>query len=633
MFSNKTLSILSNDLSIEVFLKLFLCTGKKKLYLVNSFNFRNSRTRKFKKKKNLFNFFITNLEIIELPYIKIENDDDDIYRKTNKLLLDYLESKEFKEYVKKINETQILEDYQEGIEIAFKKLYVEELFSITLLNEILKVYEKTLNINKIYVRDLKLLSFKGVTAFIYKSKSKIISNFFSRIYDSALLFFVILFTPRFIRDLFFRGIRLKAINLKKYKTSTQTVWGTEISGKPDDIKNSSDFELFNESKLNIEENLFLRGQKFGRNEMQQKKLASNFASLGLSSLDESRISVPFKLFLSKYFLFGLIKRFYKLLALKFTKINISLFELHIIDKINLSIIEEKILSNYAEVEISISKNDYSFQHIIKTIHQNSVDKMNVGIQHSALSKPIHHPNQAHTFFDIYFTMGSFFENLWSPYWDKNKKNISVGSHRGHLIEEAKKDKSLKEKFKKSYPNLNIVMLISPIDEYISPEWLLKESYNNLWKICDLNPKINLILRPRRIKAVSDFRNMFPIIKEYEKRKKIFFEVNNFSTQELIAFTDFFVAEEGSGSISESAFQDNIDISTMVIRTPILDELSSCSFTNMNDLKKHIKNVLEGKFSNLNFLKIRNKISVDTKISSSSRIGNILIEYLSKNYQL
>ena len=633
MYSNKTFSILSDDLSIEVFFKLLFCIGKKKLYLVNSFHFRNSRTRNFIKKKIFFNYFISNLEIIELPFLKIENHDDDIYRKTNKLLLDYLDSREFIEYVKKINATQILEDYQEGIDIAFKKLYIEKLFSITLFNEILFAYEKKLSINKIFLRDLKLLSFEGITAFIFKSKNKIISNIFTSTYDSALLFFFILFTPRFIRDILLRGIRFKAINLKKYKTSTQIVWGTEISEKDDEIKNFSDFELFNESKLNIDENLFLIGQKFGRNEIQQKILASNLDSLELTFIDESRLSIPFKLFFKKYFLFGLIKRSFNLLKLKFTNINISLFELHIIDKINLSIIEEKVLSNYAEVEISVSKNDYTFEHIIKTTHQNSIGKINVGIQHSALSKPIHHPGQAHTFFDIYFTMGSFFEYLWTHYWGKNKKNIIVGSHRGHLVEKAKKDKSLKTKFKQCYPNLNIVMLISPIDEYISPEWLIKESYNNFWKICDLNSKINIILRPRRIKAVSDFRKMFPIIKEYEKRKKIFFEVNNFSTQELIAFTDFFVAEEGSGSISESAFQDHIDISTIVIRTPILDELRSFSFTNMNDLKKHIKNVLEGKFSNLDFLKIRNKISVNSNISSSSRIGNTLIELFSKNYQL
>ena len=130
-------------------------------------------------------------------------------------------------------------------------------------------------------------------------------------------------------------------------------------------------------------------------------------------------------------------------------------------------------------------------------------------------------------------MGPSFEELWSPHWNENRQNISVGPHRGHLIERAKNDRSLEQKFNKHYPNLNVVMLISPIQESISPEWLLRKAYNNLWKICELNPKINIILKPRLIHAVDDFRNMFPSIEEYEKKGKIHYEVKPFYTQEII----------------------------------------------------------------------------------------------------
>ncbi len=633
MYPNQTFSILSNELSIEVFFSLLRYSGKKKVFLVNSFNFRNSRPKKFIKRKKIFKFFISNLEIIELPLLKIKISDEDIYRKTNKILLDYLESKEFNQYVKKISSRLILENYKEGIEIAFKKLYLEELFSITLFNEILSSQEKELLINRIFIRNIKLLSFKGITASINKSKHKIISNILTKSYDFILLLFYSLFSPRFFREIFFRGIKFKTTQIKKFKTSSQVVWGLEKLSKDSINKELNDFELFDESLLEIKENLFLIGHKFGRTNKQQKALVSKLKSLGLSSLDESKIAIPIRCLFKSFILFGFIKRLFNLLNLKFKNIKISLFEINVIDKINLSILEEKILSSYVEIDISISKNDYSFHHIIKTINQNTLGKINVGIQHSALSKPSHHPNQAHTFFDFYFTMGPFFKELWAPHWNKNKKIISVGSHRGYLIEKAKTDKNLKIKFKEYYPNLNIVMLISPIDEYISPEWLLRKSYKNFWKICDLNPNINIILRPRRTEAVSDFRNMFPIIKEYEKRNKIFFEIDNFSTHELIAFADFFVSEEGSGSISESAFQDHINLSTIVIRTPILDDLRSFSFKNMDDLKEHIKIVLEGKFSNSNYLKLKDKFSVDTSTSTWTKVGSILNEHLSNENQL
>ena len=626
---NPTLAILSDELSLEVFFAFIKPSRIKKLFLVNTLNFKNSRSSQFQKRKKFFKFFISDLEIIELPQLEIKISDEDIYRKTNQLLLDYLDSREFNQYFEKKISPQILGNYKEGLEVAAKKLYVQELFSITLFNEILFSLEKELSIDRIFIRNLKLLSFKGLTPSIIRSSHKIISNIWTKSYDHVILLFFILTSPRFFQAIILRGIRFKSILLKKYKTSSQVVWGLETFSQNVVNKGLNDFELFDESELEVRENLFLRGNKFGRSNKQEEKiLSSEFHNLGIDSLDESKLAIPIGYFLNSFIFFGFFKRIFNISILIFNNIKISFFEVSIIDRINLSILNERVLSCYADIEISISKDDYAFHHIIKTVHQNSLGKINVGIQHSALSKPSHHPNQAHTFFDIYFTMGPCFKELWSPHWNKNKNNISVGPHRGHLIEKAKTDENLKIKFKEHYPNLNVLMLISPIQENVSPEWLLKEGYNNLWKICELNPKLNIILKPRRLDAVSDFRSMFPSINEYEKRGKIFFEVENFSTQELIAFTDFFVAEEGSGSISESAFQDHINLSTVVIRTPILDNLSSFSFKNMNELKEHIKIVLDGKYSNSDYLKLRHRYSVDTSVSSWSRIGTILKEHLS-----
>ncbi len=631
---NPTLAILSDELSVEVFFTLIKFSGIKKLFLVNTLNFKNIRSGQFQKRKKFFKFLISDLEIIELPQLGIKISDEDIYRKTNQLLLDYLDSNEFNQYFEKKISAQILGNYKEGVEIAVKKLYSEELFSITLFNEILFSLERELSIDRTFIRNLKLLSFKGLTPSINRSNHKIISNIWTKSYDHVILFFFILTSPRFFQEIILRGIRFRSIFLKKYKTSSQVVWGLKTFSQDSSYKGANDLELFDESKLEIRENLFLRGNKFGRSNKQEEEiLSSEFDNLGLDSLDESKLAIPVGYFLNTFVFFGFFKRIFNLSTLIFNKIKISLFEVSIIDRINLSILNEKVLSYYADVEISISRDDYTFHHIIKTVHQNSLGKINVGIQHSALSKPSHHPNQAHTFFDIYFTMGPFFKDLWSPHWSKNKNNISVGAQKGHLIEKAKADKNLKMKFKEHYPNLNVVILISPISENFSPEWLLKEGYNNLWKICELNPKLNIILKPRTLDAVSDFRRMFPSISEYEKRGKIFFEVKNFSTQELIAFADFLVAEEGSGSLSESAFQDHINLSTVVIRTPILDDLSSLSFKNMNELKEHIEIVLDGKYSNSDYLNLKNKYSVDSSVSSWNRIGTILNEQLSSKNQL
>lgn len=630
---NPTFAILSDELSPEVFFTLIKFRGKKKLFLVNTVNFNNSRSSRFQKRKKLFQSLIRDLEIIELPELGLEISDADIYRTTNQVLLDYLDSTEFSEYIEKIISSQVLENYKEGVKIAFKKLYLEELFSITLFNEIVFSLEKELIIDRIFIRNLKLLSFKGLTPSINKLNDKIISNLWTKSYDLFLLLVFVLTSPRFFRELILRGIRFKSISLKKYKTSTQIVWGLGTFSQDSLKKIHNDLELFEESDLDMKTNLFLRGQKFVKRTQQEEGiLSSAFDRLGLDSLDESKLAIPIRLFLKNFIYFAFFKRTINLFSLILNNKRISLFEVSVIDKINLCILKEKILSNYAEVEISVSKDDYNFHHIIKTAHQNSLGKINVGIQHSALSKPCHHPNQAHTFFDMYFTMGPSFEKLWSPHWNENKQNISVGPHRGHLIERARNDKSLKHQFKEQYPNINMVMLISPIQESVSPEWLLRKSYDNLWEICELNPKLNIILKPRVVDAVYDFRRMFPSLEEYEKRGKIHFEVKTFSTQELIAFADFFVAEEGSGSISESAFQDHLNLSTLVIRTPIMDDLSSFSFKNMDELKEHIKIVLNGNYSNSDYLKLRRKYSVDTSISSWSRIGKKLNEKLSSKSQ-
>ena len=54
---------------------------------------------------------------------------------------------------------------------------------------------------------------------------------------------------------------------------------------------------------------------------------------------------------------------------------------------------------------------------------------------------------------------------------------------------------------------------------------------------------------------------------------------------------------------------------------------------MDDLKEHIKIVLEGKFSNSNYLKLRDKFSVDTSTSTWTKVGSILNEHLSNENQL
>ena len=95
---NPTLAILSDELSIEVFFALIKPSRIKKLFLVNTLNFKNARSSQFQKRKKFFKFFISDLEIIELPQLEIKISDEDIYRKTNQLLLDYLDSREFNQY-------------------------------------------------------------------------------------------------------------------------------------------------------------------------------------------------------------------------------------------------------------------------------------------------------------------------------------------------------------------------------------------------------------------------------------------------------------------------------------------------------------------------------------------------------
>ena len=108
---NPTFAILSDELSPEVFFTLIKFRGKKKLFLVNTVNFNNSRSSRFQKRKKLFQSLIRDLEIIELPELGLEISDADIYRTTNQVLLDYLDSTEFSEYIEKIISSQVLENY------------------------------------------------------------------------------------------------------------------------------------------------------------------------------------------------------------------------------------------------------------------------------------------------------------------------------------------------------------------------------------------------------------------------------------------------------------------------------------------------------------------------------------------
>lgn len=620
----------AESFTFQLFLQILFKKKSNKIFLKDSVSFFCNNTYS----KNIFEVIIRKIipktKIIRLPKYKFneqELEEESLCYKANKLALEFAESSYFKNKLKNVLYYSEEASKNQAMTIAFKKRYLELIFQKILFYLILNKLMNKYNIDKIFLDSAdifqirKYLNLKEINLDDKIKKDFFLKNFFS------YLFYLL--NPYLLRLVLNRGINFYKIKKKKYHLGIQLVWGLppNVPGmNKDDFSNIvTDDELLKNKKIDNSEVVFLNGKKFGRKkdtvkEIEQKKYIKN---LGSSLENEDKFKIPTKIFF-KDIIIHVIKNF---LLFRIWRKNYkgNLFTEKILQIIYCEYVENKITSEYLDIKIFVSRDDYDSSHITRTYTQNLNGNLNIGIQHSAFCYPYVLPLQAYNYFDIYFTQGNGFEELWYPFWNLNKKNIAVGTQRAHLINRSKIENYKVKKFDNKYKNkINLLIMISAVSSFRSPEWIYEMRYKRLDEILNLNKKINIILRPRYKNDAIDFFNINPKLKKYYN-SRIFIEYDEYTTQELISLVDIYIAEDNSSTVLEAIHKEDLLTISYRIRYPVQDKLNKLVINSFNDLKLIISSFVKNQKLDQKYILDRNiikeKYSLDSTISNWQRISN------------
>jgi hypothetical protein len=218
------------------------------------------------------------------------------------------------------------------------------------------------------------------------------------------------------------------------------------------------------------------------------------------------------------------------------------------------------LDKYLEFEninytVEFIRHDYSPAHVVETIlcHQNN--KKTVGIQHAAT--PFDLPKLSYIHFDKYIVYGDMFVNAFSPYWDGinlEKTGRESVDWAVNLLNDTEQRAKLRKKLEELYlPRKHTVVIAMSGDVSYNLEGQWDAMYNalyNLKKFEDLD--FNLFLQFRTEESTRSSENMIRFARLPERDERIIVDHKNFSTYELMALCDVFIACNVSFTINEAA---------------------------------------------------------------------------------
>jgi len=506
--------------------------------------------------------------------------------------LSYLEK--FSEYFKKATLGMYVVDLiaSEKVLIAIQKQILEKVSRKILL---LKVYEHYRAQGVVIDRVL----FENYDSFFYKqyikphvlTKSDILLSMINHFKFALFSLLYVLLSPVMIREIFRRGVRFTRINETKYDVGIHMAWGfaNEDTVKKDKMKLRSkdlnDALLINRGEINAKKTAFIYSRwSFSEKEKEVFSLVAEKMGADCVHEDNNKVSVDILFLYLKNNLYMLFFYLMSLLKGEFY----PLWFIHDIQKVINRYFMQMVFCKYYKIKVFVSRDDYDYEHIVRTICQNKYGLINTGIQHSAFIDHYKIPQSAHVYFDIYYTMGDGFSQLWSPYWQKNKRCISVGPHRDFSILDACNDNYIKARYDAKYKGkVTVLMLISKHDNSNSPYWLLNEKYKDLDSIFELDDRLHLILRPRSVDAVNTLLSICPKLRSYMSKGKCSVELEDFTTQELIPYVDIFVAEDASSSLLESLIVENLFSIYFMVRYGDFIEIKDMVVHDSQELKDMI----------------------------------------------
>ena len=626
--------------NMDAFCGLLLLRNVKIIYLLDSVNFFWSHTGKMNLFEKIFIFLRPNIEIIRLPlYQRIQNCDDSkvqICWRANKASLEFLDSEFF---IKKIkNRTRpILETIgDEKILIALKKAVLPHIFQKMLFYiQLAEMKIEGIEIDKV----ISTVHDTYDTSSYLNKESEVILTFplgctTKTFFDKSTALINALLFPHLLRQIIKRGITFKKIKPKNFDLGIHITAGFNLPIRSEKIGqklNISDDLIVEDPSLEYSNTIFIR-DKWHFDDQTYDSFKDHLESLGSSQTDFNKLKIPISFFFKEYFITYLstLKMFGKMVS---RGQEISQFEVLIYQKLKISILSHELLCKYFKIKIFFSRDDYDFDHIVRTIVQNKYGLKNFGLSHSAFDFPEILPFSAHTFFDKYYIFGPGFRKLWFPYWETNKSLLTVGTPREHEVIQAGQDLRLKKEFDNKYnKKITILILFSKPDEYLSPRKIMYRKYKDLDKLLDINEKLHVILKPRRTDAIDEFKKLFPEHKNIFESDRVTIDHGEWTTQELISYVNILVAEDTSGTILEGASRKDLVITSLRLRYPNHKYNKDISIEDLSELIPMIEEILKNKkvASNINAINsIRSEFTTLPPGGTWKRISNDIQEELKK----
>ena len=218
-----------------------------------------------------------------------------------------------------------------------------------------------------------------------------------------------------------------------------------------------------------------------------------------------------------------------------------------------------ILEKYLEFanidyKVEFIRNDFSPISIISTILCNQNEKKTVAIQHAA--SPYDLPVLSYSHFDKYIVYGDMYADDFSQYWE-GLELVKTGRERVdyavNILNNKETMSDLKDRYAKLYPARRytaVIAMSGDVERNPRSQW--DKMYGALRRLktdCDVD--FNLFLRFRDAKRIRASENMSRFAELSEKDERIIVDHTNFSTYELMALCDVFIACNLSFCINEA----------------------------------------------------------------------------------
>lgn len=585
-------TIFVESLNFSTFIQALTNKNIRKIFVLDSVDFFESNKARASYYAKILSKLRKNLIVSRAPnYERFEKRklSSDICWSANKTTLDFLESEDFDAHVQTWIPSFVSQDMYLGFKTCFKKVYMAEVFQKVLFYQQEAQFSRTGQpLDQVLSTRLDFLNIRS-----YLTKK---NGFESSAKNSAVLYFAeplkaaifLLASPYLLRDIFRRGLSLKAPKIQSFDLANQVIWGftgKEFKSEREETVHLGDAEIQTRRYTEPSKILYTLGRPFG------KKITRPFVSAqkaliephGPTATDESRLRIPISVFVRYYFFRGFLSLF--LLGMKNQLRHPTCSSpIKAIQRIYVSYLTHLVFCSHFRVKVFFSRDDYDLDHVTRTLVQRKYGLLNHGLQHSALQEPHLIPFMAYPYFDTYYITGEGFKDLWKPFWEANKSFITVGNRTDEKLVRALASTDRKSEFVAKYgEGKKILLLISPVSNQISPAGLLKERYTGLEKLTALAEDVKLILRPRSERAIEDWKQLFPDIVPGLEEGSIHFEWGDFSTHELMAFSDVLVAEDSSSTILETIHLDHLFVTSINARYPTINLLEGVSCENIPEL--------------------------------------------------